>query len=148
MTLVADVPNPVAFRPVLASVLRRLLGLDRKPTTDDRQHRMGEAVAKRLPGAVRDQYGMRLVGDIQDPPATVDPADIGAIRLVRRHNQRMHADPRVEGRDAWRGGDAVPPPRARNPPAAGPAGMPRIPDVDDHQELVTQLVARREVARA
>ena len=146
--LVAHVPDPVALRPVLAVGRRRLLGLDQQVARRDRQQRMGEAVAERLPRPVRHQLRMRLVGDVEDDQAAVDPADIDAVRPLRRERGRVHADAGVERRDARRRRFLVADARARQPPAPGLLRMRRIVQIDDHQELVIVLVVRREVLRA
>src|SRR5579859_1263139 len=48
-----------------------------------RQQRVGETVVERLPRHVRDQLRVRLVGDVEDHQATIDPADIDAVGPVR-----------------------------------------------------------------
>src|SRR5690349_9215079 len=91
---------------------------------------------------------MRLVGDVQDHPAAVDPADIRTIRLVGGYDQRVHADAGIERRYTGRRRLAVTFARAWQPPAAGFTWMSWIAHIDDQQELVVELVARGEVARA
>ena len=114
---------------------------------DDRQDGVGEAVAERLPRPPDHRLGVRLVADVEDHPAAVDPADIGAIRPVRRDHQRVHPHPVVEPVHARRRLGRVALARAGQPPAADLAARADR-RVDDHQELVVQRVARDEIARA
>ena len=108
-----------------------------KPTSSDCQDRCATSL------------GMRLVGDVQDHPAAVDPADIGAVRPFRRRppacacGSRFRADPRAAAAARCRPGAC----------RAATSGRPRSDargsvHVHDHQELVVELVARGEVACA
>ena len=138
--LVADVPHPVALRPVLAvRPVASSVWIGRSARRD-RQHSMREAVAKRLPGAVRDRLRMRLVRDVEDHPAAVDPADIGAVRLCPRGSSGECMRMPASNGDTRGGGGAVSPTRVpgnhQRPVSCGCAGSR---DIDDHQELVVSF---------
>src|SRR5690242_525482 len=79
VVLVADVPYPVAFRPVLAVRCGRLFGLDQQVAGRDRDQGVCKAASDRLPRPVRDQLWMGFVADVEDHQAAIDPADIDAI---------------------------------------------------------------------
>ena len=148
MTLVADVPNPSALRPVFAGVRCCLLGLDRRPRL-----MIGSAVwAKPLPADCQERCAISLGCALSAMSRIIQPPSIqptyARSGLSGGHDQRVHADAGIERRDTRRRRFAVAFACTGQPPAAGFSWMSRVAHVDDQQELIVQLVPRREVARA